>query len=127
MTGRPLPAGALWWMSYGEHGLSSETMFFWLVFGVLRPTVSTPSDSHDLRRCRLMIEAVPDLYERLHEMAAVSAVWAATVGAWSELCAIMDHELPGWRKEPGWGPATYTRLTELRLQAQVKAQNGAAC
>lgn len=111
-----LPAGASWWLSYGERGMSSEAMFYWLAFRASHST-AVPLDTHDLRRCRLMLEAIPELKAEVPKMADLSHTWAVIVAVWDDLCKMMDHEVPDWRKTPGWGAGTYQRLNVLIAQA----------
>jgi len=104
-----LPAGASDWLRTGERGISSEAIFSHLT-GIpvcghwgLRP----PADPDDLRRCRLLLEAVPAFAAELHRMAEVSEEWAALVERWDKICATMDREVPEWRERRGSAPETY--------------------
>lgn len=47
-------------------------------------------------------------------MAELGTQWAATIGAWDELCRIMDEEAPDWRDGRGTASRTYARLGELQ-------------
>ncbi len=113
------PAGALQWLAFGERGMSSEALFLRLT-GISpgrpsrcefdeRDRTAHPYDPDDLRRCRLMLEAVPAARARLQEAAELSPAWAALVAIWPELEATMDGETPDWRdpKCGGTAPATY--------------------
>lgn len=114
-----LPAGAAEWLATGEQGLSSKTIFFHL--SGHRPPGSGawrldhhPHDPADLRRCRLLLDAVPDFAARLPEMAEVSPAWAALVPRWAAICAQMDAEAPEWRAgKPGTAcPRTYDMIKD---------------
>lgn len=111
-----LPAGAADWLRSGERGISSEAIFSHLtgipVSG--RWGLQPPSDPDDLRRCRLLLEAVPAFAAELHRMAEVSEEWAALVARWDELCATMDREAPEWRAGMGRAPETYAIMRALR-------------
>jgi hypothetical protein len=119
------PDGAAEWLASGEHGASSEALFTRLSAiatenpsraGVLseRDRTAHPYDPQDFRRCRLMLEAVPSLQALLPLAADLSPIWAALVGAWPELCALMDEEFPQWRTgEFGRAPRLYARLKSL--------------
>jgi hypothetical protein len=94
-----LSSEAVHWLASGERGVSSETIFSTLTgvdtLGGTQPR--PPSDPSEWRRCQLLLEAVPELAPRLHEMAAVSPKWAELVESWPRIMAAMDEEVPGWR------------------------------
>lgn len=110
-----LPAGATEWLRSGERGISSNAIFDHLTGLPVRGGWSpwTPSDPDDLRRCRLLLEAVPEFRSGLPRMAEVSAGWAALVARWDELCATMDAESPNWREGRGSAPRTYALMQEI--------------
>jgi len=112
-----IPNAAVAWLRTGERGTSSQTIFevmtgLPLTDGVFRRAV--PFDPADFRRCRLLLEAVPEWRHRLGEMAAVGPRWSALIPRWDELCATMDAEAPEWRDGVGDAPLTYRliRATE---------------
>lgn len=78
-----------------------------------RDHLRTPSDPSDLRRCRALLEAVPEFAARLDEMATVSTQWAKLCAAWSGLCALMDEEAPKWRAGEGKCPRTWMMMSEI--------------
>lgn len=109
------------WLQIGEQGLSSQAIFTrmtglnllgqWGQWGAW-----TPSDPADLRRCRLLLEMVPEFAGRFDVMKAASAKWAIAVEYWDELCRIMDEEAPKWRDSYGWRASnTYKRMGEIGL------------
>jgi hypothetical protein len=87
------------WLASGERGSSSEAIFANLTGvncgGVARK--DHPYDVSDFRRCRLLLEQVPELKLNFDDMAKVSIEWAALVATWDVLCDTMDTEAPGWR------------------------------
>lgn len=87
------------WLASGERGISSNTMFTHLTgINALRQwRMDVPHDPDDLRRCRLLLEQVPELAARFPLMRDVSPEWARLVNIWPELCAAMDAEVPDWR------------------------------
>lgn len=105
------------WLARGERGISSETMVEKLE-GMPRGTLvgrwgwKHPLDPADLRRCLLLLRAVPSYRERLGELAEISWQWAALVGAWAELEALLIEEL-GPDLGYGKAPKTYDRMHEL--------------
>ncbi len=99
------------WATVGDVGASSATIFTWMTgvkldhYGdrdaAAMPT-AFPLDPADLRRCRLLLEAVPSFAERFDAvMPKASPTWAALVNAWPNLCSTMDEECPTWRKPTG--------------------------
>ena len=106
-----LSEAATMWLAHGERGISSETMFTHLtgVNALRGDRKDHPYDPDDFRRCRLLLEAVPDLQPLLPKMADVSPAWAGLVEAWANICATMDRETPNWRnpKRGDRAPLTY--------------------
>lgn len=102
------------WIERGERGLSSNAIVRQLTgFPMERrwhDASAYPLDPSDLRRCRLLLEQVPELAPRIGEMAAVSLRWAGLVAAWSDLCRLMDEEAPNWREGYGPCPKTYAAM-----------------
>jgi hypothetical protein len=117
-----LSSDAIRWLAHGEHGESSQAMFMKLTGvelhkrGPLNKS-AYPFDASDLRRCRLLLEAVPELNEWLHKMREVSPIWEALVGRWDEVCGVMDAECASWRDGIGFCPKTYELLTEVERSA----------
>lgn len=113
-----LSPGAQRWLACGERGASSEALFSRLT-GVnctrgYRDGVAKadhPYDPADFRRCRLMLEACPELEARLNDAAGMSKEWAALIQAWGTLCDTLDAECPGWRNPyAGSAPKTYSLI-----------------
>ena len=91
-----LSGAAVVWLSQGQRGLSSETVFQHLT-GVCCLGESwksglpyVPSDPDDVRRCRLLLQQVPDLAPLFPKMAQASPQWAALVREWDAICKAMD-------------------------------------
>lgn len=95
----------------GERGTSSETMFAVFTGGEIKYP-SHPHDPADLRRCRLLLEQVPEFAPRIGEMAAVSPQWAQLVAMWDVLCKTMDAECD-WRNGKGNASKTYAMMKHL--------------
>lgn len=105
------------WLATGERGLSSEAIAHHLAGLPIKNNFGTthhPVDPSDLRRCRLLLDAVPALADRIGEMANVSPAWAALVNAWGEICACFDDEVPEWRGDGSWrAPKTYALMQRI--------------
>lgn len=102
------------WLAAGERGMSSDAIFHQLTGINTGSQLDCPSDPADLRRCRLLLEAVPDLATRFKAvMATVNPHWAALVEAWDSLCETMDGEAPDWRKGKGMCALTHQHMRDL--------------
>ena len=112
-----LSDNAIRWLANGERGLSSETIFTHLtgVDAIGDGWASHPLDPADLRRCRLLLEQCPELLADFPRMAQVSDVWRRLVHHWDELYALMDEEIPDWRKPPrgSSAPRLYAWMHEI--------------
>jgi len=109
------------WIAGGEFGASSEFIVSALT-GALRTFEASPRDPADLRRCRLLLEAVPALQADFDRMRLCSRTWAGLVDAWPELCALMDEECPDWRSPLSEGRCeqTYARMRDLQSVAWAR-------
>ena len=104
------------WLANGERGVSSNTIVTHLTgIYTLGPYQrrSHPYDPDDLRRCRLLLEAVPELEANFANMATCSGVWGKLVLHWQELCDLMDREAPRWREREGSAVAVFRRMEKL--------------
>lgn len=114
-----IPAAAMEWQRRAEKGISSnaifETMTGFPVCGSWGR--GYPSDPDDLRRCRLLLDAVPEFSDRLEEMAIVGPEWAELVAIWPQLCSIMDEEL---KARPPRAPKTYALMKEAISRGWAK-------
>lgn len=114
--------GANEWFLAGEHGASSATILQ-RVTGVDHPCTHQhgdtpcefPLDPADFRRCRLLLDAAPDVAAKFPGvMMSVSPTWAALVAHWDELCGVMDEECADWATGGTTPcPRTYERLHAL--------------
>lgn len=109
-----IPAAAMEWQRRGEKGISSNAIFETMTGFPVTGSWGRgyPSDPDDLRRCRLLLDAVPEFAARLGEMATVGPEWAELVAIWPRLCATMDAELA---KHPARCPETY-RLMKAAIE-----------
>jgi hypothetical protein len=108
------------WLATGERGISSEVIFSRLTGVYIADAVwgaMTPSDPSDLRRCLLLLEAVPEFKTQFHKMSGVSRAWASAVDHWDELAGLLESEVPDWRDKNhrGRAPKTYERMKEIGL------------
>lgn len=105
------------WLASGERGISSNAMFTHITGVDASGTwgFDPPCDPDDFRRCRLLLEQVPELVENLGFMRSVSPTWACLVDDWEIICTTMDEETPNWRNPNGSGQfanATYKLIKQ---------------
>ena len=102
------------WLAVGERGLSSEAIA--LTTLGLEPTgfrASWPLDPADLRRCLLLLEAVPETREKgLLVLAKRCPRWAALVEVWDRLSETLRSEIGESLPQRGTAPKTYTLMKE---------------
>lgn len=105
-------SGLAVWLASDATGLSSLTMAWHLGSVVYRqqiavmhrggkPPRDTPRDPADLGRCIGLLKAVPELRERLSEMASVSPSWAALVAEWPRLEILYQEAVAKGGRAPG--------------------------
>lgn len=94
---------AVQWLAHGERGISSNTIFTHLtgIDAMRGNQPHHPLDPSDFRRCRLLLEEVPELQASFERMRSASPVWARLVTSWSDISRLMDEEAPDWRTDRG--------------------------
>lgn len=92
-------AAVLEWLANGRTGLSSETMAFYLAFGIKKNRVCHPCDPADLDRCLQLLAQTPGLRDNLADMKALSKAWDRLIARWDEIeqCHLDEVGL-GWSK-----------------------------
>lgn len=99
------------WWSGPDTGTSSKTMWCVMMhvsFSRLAPCgPSDPMDPADFGRCYRLLKLFPEWRVRIGEMAMVDG-WRGLAGAWGELEALYEEELPS-----GEAPKLYRRMKEL--------------
>ncbi len=112
------------WLRVGERGSSTDAIVAKLrMVRDISDLKAHPHDPDDLRRCLLLLEAVPDLVPDFERMREVSPVWSALVDVWPSLAAELERESRGrWRTGKFCAPKTY----EL-IKAAVAAGEAMQC
>lgn len=101
------------WLAGHRTGVSSETMAFWLGFGIKPSTVGHPWNPADLDRCLRLIDEVPELRGHLKRMSALSRSWALLIERWSDIeQSHLDEVGLGWTKART-APRTYALMKEV--------------
>ena len=102
------------WLAVGERGLSSEAIA--LTTLGLHPAgkrAAWPLDPADLRRCLLLLEAVPETRENgLLVLAERCPKWAALVRIWDRLSETLRSEIGETLPPRGSAPRTYALMRE---------------
>lgn len=83
-----------------------------------------PTNVESIRRCRLLLEAVPEAQASFGTMAEVSPAWAAIVKAWPEIFASMDNECPNWRRTL-WNDGAWQGQETVAILQNTLRQQGA--
>lgn len=106
-----IPDAAILWLKHGERGSSSETIWSFMTgIPIDRGRGHHPLDPADLRRCRELVEKVPEWEVRLHEMREIDRFWATLVDHWRELCDLFDADIA---RTPDRAPTCYDRMKRL--------------
>lgn len=103
-------AGLAAWLASDRVGESSRWMAKTLTgyWGAPWTEYAYPHDPSDFGRCLGLLDACPELRDRLPEMAATGREWAALVAHWEELEALFLDEVPS-----RMCPRMYKRMKEL--------------
>lgn len=113
---------AIKWLAIGEHGSSSKCMFYYFT-GIKQNAdfddKAYPHDPSDFRRCRLLLEQVPEFKPKLSKMAGVSDIWKSLIDSWEVLCDTMDSESPTWKIKQGSAPNTYSLIQAITNKSKV--------
>ncbi len=80
------------WLAEGEIGLSSQTIAFWVGFGVLPEDHNHPLDPSDFNRCLKLLETAPGLRPNLHKMASLSPEWSRLIEHWDAIETVFLEE-----------------------------------
>lgn len=120
---RNLSDAEIRWLANGKRGTSSETLFTVLtgVKCLEASEMSHPLDPSDFMRCRLLLEACPELRACLDDVHEVSPEWRGPVLHWAELEVLVDSEIPLWRSSQGDAPRTYDRMRAIFNDARRDA------
>lgn len=113
---------ALRWLADGETGASSETMAYWLAFGMKKERdFDHPRDLGDFNRCLSLLAAAPGLRPELPRMGELSSAWSALVSRWTEIeICFLDEAGLDWPKA-SCAPKAYELMRSI-LKAPRKAE-----
>ena len=100
------------WLGGRDVGISSTAIVCVMLGGRVGERRCWPWDPEDLRRCVLLLRAVPHWRRRIGEMGRVSPEWRRLAMHWGELESLLVSEL-GRQLLDGAAPLTYARMQEL--------------
>ena len=99
------------WFGTGRIGLSSKAMALAAID--IYNDGSHPCDPSDLNRCLLLMQAAPEIRQRMDKLAAISETWGKLVDQWDEVeqCFIDEVGL-NWAKGRR-APKTYKLMKDI--------------
>jgi hypothetical protein len=83
---------ALFWMSNGQRGMSSETMWSCLM-GVTEHRINYPHDPDDFSRCYKLLQFVPEWRLELGKLKTLHPVWEKLVDNWDTLTEMYERNV----------------------------------
>lgn len=117
MTLPPSSAPAvLEFLANGQTSAASETMAFFLGFGIRRAAHRFPLDPADFLSCLKLLDAAPALRADLSRMAEISRGWADLLPFWDSVEASLVAETPTGEAKHFYAPKTYALMRTLQAQ-----------
>lgn len=83
---------ALWWISNGETGSSSKTMWNYFM-GNKYNEIDHPYDPDDFKRCYKLLQAIPEWKKRIPELKSLSTAWSNLADNWDKLTEMYEQNL----------------------------------
>jgi hypothetical protein len=110
--------GIIEWLANGHTGMGSETIAFYLGFGIIRKEEGRfhSHDPSDFNCCLLLLKAVPGLRKKLPEMAKLSKEWKRLVAHWSDIEASLIAEVGDTWGDNGLTPVPAIQTNQLMKQ-----------
>lgn len=91
-----IPETAQEWLSKGDRGISSETIFGAISGLWIQSSKYPPTDPSDFYRCYKLIKQVPEWKEELSKVAELSKTWKNVVDNWDKLSELLEEQIE-WR------------------------------
>jgi hypothetical protein len=103
----PLRERMSWWKERGEHGISSETIYSAFAGGQPR-YMNVPVDPDDFRRCKLLLDLIPEWRADLGKVSARYPWFAPMIAQWDEIERLYNLEVAS-----GQAPKCYALMEKL--------------
>jgi len=121
----PLAERLLWWVHRGERGASSETIYS--VFADrrgLRPDrwASVPHDPDDFRRCRQLLDLIPEWRSRIKEVGLTYPWYRPFTDRWEEMDRLWDEESPSRECPRLYALMQVAREESIAIRAQAQEE-----
>ncbi len=88
---------AMFWLTNGEKGMSSETMWHCL-YGNKDFRINHPYDPDDFSRCYKLLVFVPEWKSELYKLKLLSRQWSNLVDNWGKLTEMYEQNTKdGWK------------------------------
>lgn len=116
-----------YWLSHGERGLSSNTIFSVISGRNVMPSGwsigQRPSDPADFFRCRKLLKLMPEWRDRLDEVSSRFPAWTPLVEHWAEMDSLFEEEAA---TKTGKAPRLYALMQQLYLEGDEIVRLAAA-
>ena len=80
------------WVTIGETGLSSKTMWNCLMSVERGYPIHYPHNPDDFSRCYKLLEAIPEWKSQISKLKTLSPVWDRLVESWDELTEMYEKK-----------------------------------
>lgn len=97
---KPEKERAVWWLSNGEVGSSSRTMYkYFMEIGMSGADINHPYDPDDFKRCYKLLQVVPEWKGRILELGKLSKQWDNLAKNWDKLTAMYEENVrTNWKE-----------------------------
>lgn len=109
----PLEVRVGWWEDQGERGTSSNTIFAAFT-GYSPRDVNWPLDPDDFRRCKLLLDLIPEWRADLSPVSRAYPWFAPMIDRWGDIEALFMEESP-----KGVCPRCYELMKRLEKECHI--------
>ena len=113
----PIAKRAEWWRKRGDVGTSSLTI--WSVFTGSLSAVGYPNDPDDFRRCKLLLDLIPEWRQDMGKITDRFPWYAPFVDRWAEFEKLYAEESQGKK-----APKLYALMQVARKEADAIREAG---
>ena len=80
-----------WWLTYGNRGESSESIFRHFSPGLQNYSFNHPLDPSDFKRCYDLLELFPEWKAKINELEIMSETWRNIIQNWDKLTELLEQ------------------------------------